>query len=454
MAARDDRSVFDWVAFEDELVAGLVAKVTEVAEGERRLYAAALGNIYAEADGVISLPSLGVNSEEELAGDEDVRWSPPDWDNWWDSWLPGDRWRHWERTLTAEAGRGSSQRWHRTFKRYLTVLTGVCKRSRAALRASSVTDDRFVVVVLVDERREEVLRRVLGVRELYRLFPEYDQRAGALARLAGMTPADQAAFYVQVLDSPNGPIGWEEAERALCGLGVAAVPALIERLSHGDNRWQAAKLLADIGHASDAVITALTRALRCTTSADRDWVARALSRLGRLDLVMTEPGLPAETVVTAVAAPFSSFRDHAVAPPLLDYRLIDLFLAGHPHLADALAGELKAGSGYCTIRAEEVDIAVDGLRSPRDLIRQHAVCVLGERGLGPAVGRRVTPLLAEVVISDPVADIRRLAILSLLWWKHDARHCAATIRSALNDPAREVREAAQHWLREFNLAAL
>lgn len=367
--------------------------------------------------------------------------------------MPDDRWRHWEGAITAEAGRGSRQRWHRTFNRYLTVLTRVCKRSRAALRASGMTDDRFVVVVLFDERREELLRRVLGMREMYRLFPEYDQRAVALARLPEMAPADQAAFYVQALGSWDGPIAGEDAERALRGLGVAAVPALVRRLSNGDDRWRAAMLLADIGHAEDDVIGALTRALRHTTSADRDWVARALSRLGRVDLVLTEPGLPEGTVVTAAAAPFSSFRDRAVAPPPLDYRLIEQFLADRPHLADALAGELKSGSGYCTIRTEEVHIAIDGLRSSRDLIRQHAVCVLGEPDLGPAVGRRVTPLLAEVVTSDPNADIRRLAILSLLWWKHDARRCAATIRNALNDPAREVRETAQYWLRELNLAA-
>ena len=441
------------MALEDELVAGIVTMVTEVADGERRLYAAALGNIYAETDGVISLPSLGVNSEQELAGHESIRWNPPDWDNWWDSWLPDERWRHWEQAITDEAGRGSRQQWHRTFGRYLSTLTRVCKRSRAVLHASGVTHDRFVVVVLVDDHREALLQHVLGKRELYRLFPEYDERAITLARLAEMAPADQAAFFAQALDSSDGLIGREEAERALCALGAAAVPVLVRRLSDGDRPWQAAKLLADVGNASNDVIGALTQALRRTTSSDRDWIARALSRLGRLDVILTEPGLPADTVVTAVAAPFSGFRDHAEAPPLLDYRPIDEFLASHPHLADALADELKPGSGYCTIRATEVDIAISGLRSPRDLIRQHAVCILGERSLSPAVGRLVTPLLAKVVTSDPVADIRRLAILSLLSWRKDAVHCAATIRDALDDPSQQVRETAQYWLREFSLAA-
>jgi hypothetical protein len=76
------------------------------------------------------------------------------------------------------------------------------------------------------------------------------------------------------------------------------------------------------------------------------------------------------------------------------------------------------------------------------------VCVLGDRGLGTAVARRVLPLLAQTVTRDADATVRRLAILSLLFWQKDSRRYADAVRAALDDPAEEVREAATHWLRE------
>jgi len=72
--------------------------------------------------------------------------------------------------------------------------------------------------------------------------------------------------------------------------------------------------------------------------------------------------------------------------------------------------------------------------------------VLGERSLGTAVGRRVLPLLCRTVSQDRDASVRRLAILSLLWWQKDARRYADVIGEALSDPAAEVRAAAAHWL--------
>ncbi|MBO2449160.1 DUF4303 domain-containing protein [Actinomadura barringtoniae] len=437
----------DWAAFEDELVAGVVAKVTERAGQASGLYAAVLGEIYAETDGLIRLPMLGANSEEELAGDEDLRWSLPDWDTVWESWLPEDRWSQWERALTDEAGRSTTRHWERTFTKYLNVLTRVCKRARKDLRTTGVTDREFVVVVLTNDQDEErLLRRVLGVRELYRLFPAYDRAAAWIAEVEAQAPADRAPIYVRALDDWDGPLGRENAQKALRELGPAALPALTELLSQGPDRWRAAKLIADIGCASDEVIEALTRALKDTTGPDESWVAVALSRLGRLDVVLADSALSGGTVVSAVAAPYRSFRDHAAAPPPLDYGPLERFLTGHPRQNDAVAEELRPGSGYCTIRAEEVGAAIDALRSPHPVTRRHAASVLGERSLGKAVGRQVTPHLSTTAVDDPDATVRRLAILSLQYWKQDARHCADAGRRALHDPEPDVRAAAQRWL--------
>ncbi|WP_158581649.1 HEAT repeat domain-containing protein [Actinomadura spongiicola] len=441
----------DWVTFEDELVAGVVEKVTERAGTGERLYAAGLAEIYAETDSVIRLPMLGAVSHDEVAADDALLWSVPDWKTQWFEWLPEDRWQHWEQKLTYEAGRSSTLHWNRTYARFLTVLTRVCKRARKQLLAAGVTDRHFAVVLLTDDDDEErLLRRILSERELYRLFPGYVQANAWKAEMEAKEPADRAARYVQALNDWEGPIGPENAELALRELGPIAHPALIDLLSHGPERWKAAKLLADIGHPTDEVIAALTRALRHTTGADQHWTAAALSRLNRLEVVLSAPGLPTGVIVDAVAAPYTTFRDHAVTPPLLTYDPLERFLADHPQLRDAISERLRPGTSYCTIRAEEVGVATDALRSRWPVVRRHAVCVLGERALGAAVGRQVIPHLADIVANDPDATNRRLAILSLQWWKRDARHCADTVRKALHDPDPAVRATAQRWLDELN----
>ncbi|MGI5170688.1 DUF4303 domain-containing protein [Spirillospora sp. CA-253888] len=440
----------DWAAFEDDLVAGVVVKVAERAGKGDRLYATGLAEIYAETDGVIRLPVLGAVSHEEVAEDEDLLWSVPDWGTQWFEWLPEERWRHWERTLTDEAGRSSTRHWQRTFDRYLTVLTQVCKRARERLLAAGVTDRQFVVLLMTgDGDEEELLRRVLDEQDLYRLFPSLGRAAALTAALEAEAPADRAGHYVRALSDWNGPLGPENAERRLRELGPVAVPALIGLLAQGPDRWKAAKLLADIGHASDEVIEALTRALGRTTGADQNWVASALSRLDRLDVVLAAPGLPGEAVVTAVAAPYRAFRDDAITAPLLTYEPLEGFLTAHPHLGDALAAQLRPGTNYCTIRTEEVDTAVQALCSPHLVVRRHAVCVLGERALGAVVGRQVVPHLAATAVNDADPTVRRLAVLSLQWWKHDARHYADTGRQALRDPDPAVRETARRWLDEL-----
>ncbi|NGO76555.1 DUF4303 domain-containing protein [Streptomyces sp. YC504] len=434
----------DWPAFESELTAGVVEKVTEAASTGGRLYAAVLGELYAETDGVIRLPMLGANSEDALAGDEDVRWSLADWDTVWDAWLPEERWAFWERTLTEEACRSSVRHWERTFARYLTTLTRVCKRAREQLCAQGVTDQGFVVVVLTDDDAEEgLLRRVLGVRDMRRLFPLYDEAAAWTAEVEALAPGERAVRYVRALSFRDGPVGREDAEKALCALGRDAVPALIDALSQGPDRWQAAKLLADVGDAADEVIGALSLALRNTTGPDQSWAAVALSRLGRLDVVLAASALPDDTVVEAVAAPFTAFRDHCASPLPLDYGPLEQFLVERPQLNEALAATLRPGSSYCVIRAGEVSTALDALRSPHVTVRRHAVSVLAERSLGAAVGRRVIPRLTDVMTEDPDATTRRLAVLSLHWWKHDA-----PLQQALHDPDPRVRDTAQHCLNE------
>ncbi|WP_053716167.1 DUF4303 domain-containing protein [Saccharothrix sp. NRRL B-16348] len=446
----------DWAEFERTLLDGVVRFVGSAVRDHpgERFYAAVLDHVYREEDGPIALPSLGINSVEALAREPaeqqaELRWNAPDWDLYRDGWLPDGSTERWEQALTAEACSGTTRQWQATFDRYLTTLVRVCRRARTTLRRNGDTHPDFVVVLLDDEHHETLIKRVLTAGEVRRHFPELDERSVALAGLAALPPADRAAHLASLLGTFDGPLDRDTVEAALRDLGPAAFPALLSLLRTPDRAWQAAKLLADIGRPDDSVIHALSAELRQTDGPDQEWIAVALSRLGRLDLVLDQAeSLPPDVVVGAVSAPYTSFRDDAVAPPPLDYQPLVDFIERWPTHVSALGQRFAPGQGACEIAANEVDAAVAGLTSPHVLVRWHAVKVLGRRGLGRHVGRRVLPLLGRTVRQDPDASVRRLAVLSLLWWRRDSLHLADVVRQALEDPAEEVRQAAAAWLRE------
>ncbi|WP_394618696.1 DUF4303 domain-containing protein [Lentzea sp. JNUCC 0626] len=444
-------ATFDWAEFERVLHDGVVRSVESAMADHpgERLYAAVLDHVYREEDGLIALPQLGINSVEALAREpedvrEQLRWSAPDWDRYLDDWLSPGPAEQWERALTALACAGTTRHWQRTFERYLGAVVRVCRRARTTLRTSGVTDREFVVLLLDDEHHESLIKRVLSKAEVRRHFPELDERTAALAQLAALPPAERARSLAGLLGTFDGPVGSEEAEAALRDLGPAAIPALVDLLGSG-RAWQAAKLLADIGRRDDQVIDALRAALGRADA--QHWVAVALSRLGRLDLVLAAT-LPASVVAGAVAGPYTSFRDHSVVAPPLDYGPLAEVIERSPAYLSALEARLAPGTSYCEITADEVDAAVLGLSSPHAVIRRHAVSVLGRRQLGKKVGRRVLPVLCRTMRDDQDASVRRLAILSLLYWRRDSRHLADLVREALGDPDAKVREAAKYWLRE------
>ncbi|MEV6447325.1 DUF4303 domain-containing protein [Amycolatopsis sp. NPDC051716] len=446
----------NWADFEQTLHDGVVRAVASAVADHpgERFYAAALNHVYREEDGHITLPLLGINSLEALALEPaelraELRWSAPDWDLHRDDWLPGNAAERWEKDLTTHACSGTAEHWQATFDRYLTTLVGVCLRARETLCEQGVTHDDFVVLLLDEEQHETLIRQVLTADEVRRHFPDLDARAAELTRITALTPAERAAYLAPLLGTSVGAVRSEDVESALRDLGPAAFPALLPLLATADRAWQAAKLLADIGRPDDAIIHALHVALERTHGTAQGWVAGALSRLGRLDLVLDRAeSLPEDVLVGAVAAPYTSFRDHAGNPPPLDYRPLADFIEHRPAYLPALERHLAPGSGFSGLAAHEVDAAVAGLSSPHQIIRRHAVAVLGRRRLGQDIGRRVLPLLCRTIRQDPDPVARRLAILSLLWWRNDSRRLATVVREALADPAEEVRETATHWLRE------
>ncbi|MGW4456397.1 hypothetical protein ACWEJQ_09380 [Streptomyces albidoflavus] len=174
---------------------------------------------------------------------------------------------------------------------------------------------------------------------------------------------------------------------------------------------------------TEAVTGPLTRvaADRRADEADRAWAARALSRLGRTDLLLAlADRLPEEVTAEGVAAPYAAFRDVGGHAPL-DHRPLEQALDTRPGLHAAVLDAFGPGRSLCETRPAEADAALDGLDSRRPAVRCHALPVLeGARlsrarrerftaGLTRLCGERFTARLTRLCGEDPDATVREVA---------------------------------------------
>jgi len=392
--------MLDWEALRKALQTALLEAVSAEAGGPWR--AAALDQVYAETDGIITAPSLFLNDNGEHMD------SPADWGNAIHDWAP----ELWIEALTAEACSGTVSHWEDIFARYRDVLVRICVAAGAHLG---------MPVFCVDhDCYEETLARCLTPSQLRSLFPKVVAGQAERARVSALPPGERIAHYISRLNRFDGLINSEEAQHALRGFGSAAIPALLPLLREREHAWLAAMLLGEIGVADDTVVSALSAALAASSpdSPGQLWSCNALAQLDRLDLVLAGASdLSPEALATAVTARYTAFRDHGAHPLSLDYLPLEEFLSEHEAIAPAIANALKPGTSYCVISPAEVPEALRGTTSAHVLVRKHAVCVLGERCLGDAVGRTVIPRLRAIAETDPDSEVRRLAALSLKWWK-------------------------------------
>jgi hypothetical protein len=73
---------------------------------------------------------------------------------------------------------------------------------------------------------------------------------------------------------------------------------------------------------------------------------------------------------------------------------------------------------------------------------------MGERSLGAAAGRRITPVLAQALSHDSNEGVRYQAMLGLVLEKASAAQRAAIEHAAEHDASDNIRELAQQWLNE------
>ncbi len=128
----------------------------------------------------------------------------------------------------------------------------------------------------------------------------------------------------------------------------------------------------------------------------------------------------------------------------LDYRLVERLLGeGSEEVKALIVDAIKPGSSFDDIQVADIDEALRGLTSEHLAIRQHAVMLLGCRGLGSKASKRVLPELAKQ-LQDGNATIRRLALLSLNDWKSAAKPYRNQMWALKEDPDREVRMTATY----------
>ena len=137
-----------------------------------------------------------------------------------------------------------------------------------------------------------------------------------------------------------------------------------------------------------------------------------------------------------------------IEPLPLDYQYAERLLAMRSaSIRRQVADELKPGSSRIRIAPEDIEEALRGLASDELILRQHAVCVLGDRRLGVQCGKRILPALAER-LNDSVANMRRLALLQLSNWKAAARPYRDQMKLLIKDKDASVRQCACYVLND------
>lgn len=229
-------------------------------------------------------------------------------------------------------------------------------------------------------------------------------------------------------------------EKKIVKLGERAVPELISMLDHERNAWMAASLLGRLGIRQPAITNALRQRVTGESGVSES-SARALARLGDTDFLTSLVGDEAKQR-HAVHGIISLLKESSVSP--LDYRPVEKLLDfGSERVVEIIHEELKPGSSVIEINPSDIDEAMRGLKSEHATIRQHAVQVLGDRTLGKAASAIVLPVLAKR-LQDENADVRRLALLSLSYWKTAAKPYHEEMRKLLHDDDGMVRSTATY----------
>jgi len=434
----------DWKRLEDAFTAAAQLAIEKIMRKHpaHRFYGVALHESYRELDGQITMPYVATNSIEclpavEKGVDLPYDYNPADW-RW--RMIPVDtkEIKHLHATLEEEANRSTQDHWRRTEKRFLATMVRVAKRLYAAFKDHPQTTSDFIVYFDDEDGDIDLIRASVPKRLFVKHFKVAEAAASRERGLAALSVSQLLAVYMKDL--------WKN-ENKILKLGEAAVDPLIAELKHNDHGWNAASLLGRIGIADGKVVRALRREVHKSSKAAK-WSANALGLLGDGEylLKLTDDDARRENAISGIATPLQGWADEAATHIPLDYRLLERVFEKQCQECNRFAKkQLMPGVSFCQIKSADVDEAIRGLQSPHVVIRQHAVCVLGERSLGKAAAKRILPALVGS-LSDPHPNVRRLALLSISDWKAAAKPYRGELRKLLKDSAAQVRSTAKYVL--------
>jgi hypothetical protein len=432
---------FDWKRFEavtGEAALAAVKKLMDQHAGS--FYAAAFHAFYAETGSRIDLPLLAANTLEALAKDPSTKWNCADW-RWDDLSYPQQELRPLLRALVREATSKDDAHWDAMHARYIQAFVNVAKDLRAKLRRHEHAASDFVVLLETEDTDEvDVLRKCVSAAEFKKLFPELEAERSREEELRKGSVEDKLRTYRQDL--------FKYQEEVL-KLGEQAAPMLLETLGSKDG-WLGAGLLAELGIGDPNTIAALRKyavhgAPVPHGATYRFHYTAALAFLGDLDFVFSMLDQPETCAVAArgICCLYQGGVDKLRRPPPLDYGPLKRLLA-KPECRSEVEQCLQPGVGYRTLTASDVEEALRGLDSEHAIIRFHAVCLLAEPRLGKLAGERILPALAAR-LRDRNATVRRLAVLSLHYWKKAAKPFAAEVHKLFKDPVKDVAVAARAY---------
>jgi hypothetical protein len=428
--------LIDWKKFEEAVFDAALAALTRLMDrNAASFYAAAFDEFYAEEDGPIAMPCLAANSAENLVGKEDARWSSPDW-KWTQIKFVTPEVRKLHRGLEKAAVSQDEALWLQTHARFIDAFVNIAKRLSAELRKRHRVGKEFGVFVFTEDDEVEVLRRCMTPVKFKKLFPRLEMERGRVKE------RDRGPLDGKLRDLRQDIHGYQ---KEILKLGAQALPMLRDALHDQEQAWVAADTLAKIGIPDAKAIAVLKqRARQGDESAFHDAIALALLGQGDFLLKLADSAKTRAIAARGICSLYSIWVNWRQQPWHLDYRPLELLLAKPG--CKSLVKELC--SAPCEIKESSVDEALRGLQSKHVVIREHAVTVLGDRRLGAKSAVRVLPALADR-LHDRVANVRRRAILALVYWKKAARPHAADIRKLFKDPDADVAFTAKHYVKEL-----
>ncbi len=318
-------------------------------------------------------------------------------------------------------------------------------RSKAARAMGRYGDEAFVHLHEALQREKEGLVRAemiyaldgMGVQTLPLLRRELvgddPPASNAAAHQIGKLGADASPAVPDLLVHGWGYSGKSDAAAAIEGIGVAAVPALIEGMGsdNPDVRETAAYTAGRIGPDAVDAVPALARCLDDETRDVRQWAAWSLGLIGPgavgavedLRAALTDP----ETWVRSNAAEALGRIGEGAAPAIPD--LVTVIRWDHGYEVAANAADALAAFGPAA--ADAVGPLTEALDSDRTNLRAAAARAL------KAIGETNPDIKANLreALDDPKARVRKAAAEALLVLgdEGDATRATLVLRRAPDD---------------------